>query len=66
MHKDMEMIANMERYGGSFVRALAECLNRADNYNYDRLKKAFPDYFDQYRADKWRGVVHPEDRELGD
>jgi hypothetical protein len=38
----------MEKFGGSFVKALAECLHRADPFNYQKLKQAFPEYFLQY------------------
>lgn len=47
--KDDEMIEAMERYGGSFVKALAQCLWRADANNYQRLEEAFPEYFKEYR-----------------
>lgn len=46
--KDDEMIEAMERYGGSFVQALAQCLWRADANNYQRLEEAFPEYFKEY------------------
>ena len=50
MHRDrfFETIDAMETYGGSFVKALAECLRRADSINFKRLVDAFPDYLDQY------------------
>ena len=47
--KDDEMIEAMERYGGSFVKALAQCLWSADANNYQRLEQAFPEYFKEYR-----------------
>jgi hypothetical protein len=39
----------MEKYGGSFVKALAEAYLRADAENRARLKAAFPEIFDRYR-----------------
>ena len=42
------VIAAMETYGGSFVKALAECFNRADAYNFAKLKAAFPDIWQEY------------------
>ena len=53
MDKDYKMIENMERYGGSFVVALAECLTRADRYNYRKLIDAFPEYVAEYRKEHW-------------
>jgi hypothetical protein len=44
----MAAIETMERLGGSFVRALAECWLRADPANRARLEAAFADYFNQY------------------
>lgn len=38
----------MQSYGGSFVQALAECLDLADHINYAKLEKAFPEYFEKY------------------
>lgn len=50
----LKMIAAMERYGGSFVKALAECFLRADRENYIRLCEAFPEYVTEYTSDKWK------------
>jgi pyruvate/2-oxoacid:ferredoxin oxidoreductase beta subunit len=47
--KDERVIEAMETYGGSFVKALAECLRRADVNNYQKLKNTFTDYFNEYR-----------------
>jgi len=41
-------VEKMETYGGSFVKALAECFHRADRQNIDKLKVAFPEYWEQY------------------
>jgi hypothetical protein len=38
----------MEKYGGSFVQALAQLARRADAYNYETLLVAFPKYFKSY------------------
>jgi len=46
--KEYEMIECMQKYGGSFARALAECLLRADPTNYQKLKRAFPEYILEY------------------
>ena len=49
----------MEKYGGSFVKALAECFHRADNDNFLKLQLAFHDYWQQYR--KMTGFVYCTD-----
>ena len=47
--EEFEIVEKMEKYGGSFVKALAECFYRADRHNIDRLKLAFPDYWEEYK-----------------
>ena len=47
--KDERVIEAMEKYGGSFVKSLAECLRHADVVNYEKVKKTFSNYFDEYR-----------------
>ena len=42
----------MEKYGGSFVKALAQCFFRADSNNLLKLKTAFSDYWNQYEKMK--------------
>ena len=39
----------MRKYGGSFVRSLAEAFVHADENNLDRLKTAFPEIWNQYK-----------------
>lgn len=46
--EDMQTIEAMERYGGSFVVALAQAARRADRINLGKLKAAFPEYWQQY------------------
>jgi hypothetical protein len=48
------MIANMRRFGGSFVQALGECFWRADDDNTKRLLLAFPEYVQLYTGEQWR------------
>lgn len=36
-------------YGGSFVSSLGELYRKADNQNKDKLLRAFPEYFAEYR-----------------
>lgn len=44
----LKMVYAMRRYGGSFVKALAECFLVADSNNLRILEKAFPLYVNQY------------------
>lgn len=46
---DYEVVEAMRQYGGSFVKALAECFLRADTDNFWKLKIAFPEYWKQYQ-----------------
>lgn len=48
-----QVIDNMEKYGGSFVKALAECLRRADKFNRATLVDAFAKYMDEYLPERW-------------
>jgi hypothetical protein len=45
---DDDVLAAMERYGGSFIYALAQCFRRADEDNRYVLRAAFPTYWAQY------------------
>ena len=47
--EDYDMVDAMATYGGSFVKALAECIRRADHQNFAKLEATFPEYFEQYR-----------------
>lgn len=55
---DYEIAQMMRRYGGSFVHKLADCFLAADGINRQRVKAAFPDYWQAYRqmAEKERAV----------
>lgn len=46
---DYKVIETMEKYGGSFVQALARCFRRADTNNFRTLREAFAEYWEQYR-----------------
>lgn len=48
--RDRYTIDAMKRYGGSFVKALAEAFERADHMNFEKLKSAFPEYWQQYEG----------------
>lgn len=46
---DYKVVETMEKYGGSFVKALAECFRRADSHNFLKLYLTFGEYWEQYR-----------------
>lgn len=46
---DYDVAIAMTQYGGSFVQALGRAWQRADTVNGDKLKAAFPEYWDEYR-----------------
>lgn len=49
MHDNkLDVIAAMEKYGGSFVVALAGAFRTADAHNFIKLKTTFRGYWDQY------------------
>jgi hypothetical protein len=49
------VVENMTKFGGSFVKALADCCFKADETNYRKLVNAFEDYFWDYRPEAWEG-----------
>ena len=48
--KDSHTIAAMQRWGGSFVQALAQAARRADAENLRRIKTTWPEYWRDYGA----------------
>lgn len=40
----------MQRHGGGFVKALGAALMRADPQNREKIREAFPEYWQQYRS----------------
>ena len=46
--RDYWTIEAMTKYGGSFVKALAEVARRADPQNLARIKTAWPEYWTEY------------------
>lgn len=49
----LEIVENMEKYGGSFVKALAQCILRADPDNLLKLETTFSEYFEEYKKENW-------------
>ena len=50
---EFETVSNMEKRGGSFVKALAVCFHHADKFNKLILIHAFPAYWAEYQPSKW-------------
>jgi len=46
---DREIATAMLQFGGSFISALGSAWMRADPMNGDRIAKAFPDFWEEYR-----------------
>ena len=44
----MQVVEAMQKYGGSFVKALAMAFYMADFKNFIKLKNAFPEYWTEY------------------
>lgn len=42
--EDYEVVKNMEEFGGSFVKALAQAFYHADSTNFFKLRFTFNDY----------------------
>ena len=38
----------MRLWGGSFVKALAECVIAADDENLEKIKRTWPKYWEKY------------------
>jgi hypothetical protein len=47
--RDYDVALAMVTYGGSFVAALGQAWMRADEHNGQKIKAAFPEYWDEYR-----------------
>ncbi len=46
--QDSKIVEAMERYGASFVKALAVCFQRADSINFSKLRNTFSNYWEEY------------------
>ena len=46
--EDQWTLDAMEKYGGSFVKALGAAAQRADRDNLEKIKRAFPEYWSEY------------------
>ena len=48
--QDSRIIEAMSKYGGSFAKAIANAAKLADEYNYNKLKQAFPGLWERYES----------------
>jgi hypothetical protein len=55
--EEFEIVEKMAKYGGSFVKALAECFHRADPINFFKLKFTFHDYWEEYENFKLKDYI---------
>ena len=55
--EEYAVVEKMEKYGGSFVKALAVCFHKADNANFNILKKAFSVYWETYTENEIEKVI---------
>ena len=63
--QEFETVENMSKYGGSFVKALAECFHHADCVNKVKLIKVFPGYWHQFNSSKWdNNLAEQADQDL--
>lgn len=46
--QDFWTLKAMSKYGGGFVRALAQAAYQADSNNLARIKNAWPEYWKEY------------------
>ncbi len=60
---DFEIIEAMEKYGGSFMRAIAYAAMRADMFNLEKLKCTFETEWKQYKnmAEREKKVQNEKD-----
>jgi len=47
--QEMKIVEAMSKYGGSFVKALAEAYRRGDARNRGRLRVTFAEYWETYK-----------------
>lgn len=56
--EDAAIVNAMAAYGGSFVNALAKACQLADAANFERIKKAFPWYWEPGSIYHTRSTYH--------
>lgn len=48
-HEKFVVAENMQNYGGGFVQSLGIALMKADQFNAQKIKDAFPEYWEKYK-----------------
>lgn len=51
---DWQVVENMERWGGSFVKCLAELYRLGDASNRYKIKQTWPNYWERYSSEEWQ------------
>ncbi len=46
--QEYDVVEKMKKYGGSFIKALAQCFQHADEANFEKLKNVFLDDWEHY------------------
>ena len=49
--KKLNLVEQMEKYGGSFVKALSVCIVRADKDNLYKIVSTWREYINEYASD---------------
>jgi hypothetical protein len=60
---EFKVVSNMEKTGGSFVKALANAFHHADHVNKQILINSFPDYWAKYQPDNWDDNLEEQARQ---
>lgn len=47
-NQDLDTLNAMSKYGGGFVKALANAGHHADSNNLERIKRTWPEYWKHY------------------
>ena len=47
--EDYKIVEAMEKYGGSFVKALANTARHADHFNLGKIRQTWSEYWNTYR-----------------
>jgi hypothetical protein len=62
--QELNTVQKMIRFGGSFVKALGNAFIHADPNNFQKLKSAFPNYWQEY--ENFGRAKKPEGDDLQD
>lgn len=46
----LDICDTMDKYGGSFVKALSGCIRVADDVNLSKIETLFSNYLEQYKS----------------